>query len=77
MIPGKEKAVNKKREEKIITIGEVLLRLTPPRYEKIKTASAFEAQYGGSEANVAASLANLGMDASFLTTALKKGQSAC
>ena len=67
MIPGKEKAVNKKREEKIITIGEVLLRLTPPGYEKIKTASAFEAQYGGSEANVAASLANLGMDASVMT----------
>ena len=44
---------------KFITIGEVMLRLTPPNYEKIRMASNFEASYGGSEANIALALANL------------------
>ena len=39
--------------QKFITIGEVMLRLTPPNYEKIRMASSFEASYGGSEANIA------------------------
>lgn len=52
-------------KHKFITIGEIMLRLTPPDYEKIRTATTFEARYGGSEANVALSLANLGIDASF------------
>ena len=46
--------------QKFITIGEVMLRLTPPNYEKIRMASNFEASYGGSEANIALALANLG-----------------
>ena len=54
-------------KHKFITIGEIMLRLTPPDYEKIRTATTFEARYGGSEANVALSLANLGIDASFFT----------
>ena len=54
-------------KHKFITIGEIMLRLTPPDYEKIRTATTFEARYGGSEANVALSLANLGVDASFFT----------
>ena len=44
---------------KFITIGEVMLRLTPPNYEKIRMASNFEASYGGSEANIALALANV------------------
>lgn len=32
---------------KFITIGEIMLRLTPPDYEKIRTATSFEARYGG------------------------------
>ena len=47
---------------KFITFGEIMLRLTPPNYEKIRVATTFEASYGGSEANVALSLANLGID---------------
>ena len=54
-------------KHKFITIGEIMLRLTPPDYEKIRTATSFEARYGGSEANVALSLANLGVAASFFT----------
>ena len=33
---------------KFITIGEIMLRLTPPNYEKIRMASSFEARYVGS-----------------------------
>ena len=58
-------------KHKFITIGEIMLRLTPPDYEKIRTATTFEARYGGSEANVALSLANLGIDASFFTVVPK------
>ena len=36
--------------QKFITFGEIMLRLTPPNYEKIRVASSFEASYGGSEA---------------------------
>ena len=52
---------------RFITIGEIMLRLTPPNYEKIRMASSFEASYGGSEANIALALANLGIDSSFFT----------
>ncbi|MDO4337120.1 MAG: sugar kinase [Eubacteriales bacterium] len=54
-------------EHKFITIGEIMLRLTPPNYEKIRMASSFEASYGGSEANIALALANLGIDSTFFT----------
>lgn len=49
------------RKQRFITMGEIMLRLTPPDCEKIRTADCFEARYGGSEANVALSLANLGV----------------
>lgn len=52
---------------RFITIGEIMLRLTPPNYEKIRMASSFEASYGGSEANIALALANLGIDSTFFT----------
>jgi 2-dehydro-3-deoxygluconokinase len=53
--------------QKFITIGEIMLRLTPPNYEKIRMASTFEASYGGSEANIALALANLGVDSTFFS----------
>ena len=52
---------------RFITFGEIMLRLTPPNYEKIRMASSFEASYGGSEANIALALANLGVDSTFFT----------
>ncbi len=52
---------------RFITAGEVMLRLTPPNYEKIRMAGSFEASYGGSEANIALALANLGVDSSFFS----------
>ena len=50
---------------KFITMGELLLRLSPPNYEKIRTTDEFKVTYGGAEANVAAALANLGIDSSY------------
>ena len=58
---------NLKSDQKFITIGEIMLRLTPPNYEKIRMANSFEANYGGSEANVALALANLGIDSTFFS----------
>ena len=52
---------------RFITIGEIMLRLTPPNYDKIRVATSFEASYGGSEANIALALANLGVDSTFFT----------
>ena len=66
---------------KFITIGEIMLRLTPPNYEKIRASTGFEASYGGSEANIALSLANLGVDSTFFSVvpnnAWAKAQCAC
>ena len=53
--------------KKFITVGEIMLRLTPPNYEKIRMATSFEASYGGSEANIALALANLGVDSTFFS----------
>jgi 2-dehydro-3-deoxygluconokinase len=52
---------------KVVTFGEIMLRLAPEgHYRFIQTAS-YGATYGGGEANVAVSLANFGMDAVFVT----------
>ena len=56
-----------KSPRKFITMGEIMLRLSPPNYEKIRMASSFEASYGGSEANIALALANLGIDSTFFS----------
>lgn len=53
--------------QKFITIGEIMLRLTPPNYEKIRMTTNFEASYGGAEANIALALANLGIDSTFFS----------
>ena len=58
---------NLKSDHKFITIGEIMLRLTPPNYQKIRMANEFEATYGGSEANIALALANLGIDSTFFS----------
>ena len=53
--------------QKFFTIGEIMLRLTPPDYAKIRMANSFEVSYGGSEANIALALANLGVDSTFFS----------
>ena len=58
---------NNDSPHKFITFGEIMLRLTPPNYEKIRIATNFEVNYGGSEANIALALANLGVDSTFFS----------
>jgi 2-dehydro-3-deoxygluconokinase len=53
--------------KKIITFGEIMLRLSPPGYQRFSQARSFDAIYGGGEANVAASLANYGLPVDFVT----------
>ena len=47
--------------KKVITFGEIMLRLATPDYLRFCQANQFNATFGGGEANVAASLANYGM----------------
>ncbi len=52
---------------KIVTLGEIMLRLSTPNNEKFIQADEFDVCYGGGEANVAVSMANYGHDAEFVT----------
>ena len=52
---------------KVITFGEIMLRLNPEGYYRFTHAERFEASYAGGEANVAVSLANYGVDAAFVS----------
>ena len=52
---------------KFVTFGEIMMRLNPEGYLRFVQAERFEASYAGGEANVAVSLANYGLDASFVT----------
>ena len=58
---------NSQSGQRFITIGEIMLRLTPPNYTKLRMANSFEVSYGGSEANIALALANLNIDSTFFT----------
>ncbi len=64
--------------KRIVTFGEIMMRLNPEGYLRFVQAEKFEATYAGGEANVAVSLSNYGMDAAFVTKvpAHEIGQSA-
>lgn len=53
--------------KRIVTLGEIMLRLKSPGNERFFQSPLLEATFGGGEANVAASLANFGLPASFVT----------
>lgn len=53
--------------KKVVTFGEIMLRLAPEGYYRFVQAESFGATYGGGEANVAVSLANFGFNACFVT----------
>ena len=60
----------RKAEEKmgkVITFGEIMLRLAPDGYYRFVQATSFGATYGGGEANVAIALANFGVETTFVT----------
>ena len=52
---------------KLVTFGEIMMRLNPEGYERFVQAEEFEASYAGGEANVAVSAANYGAQAAFVT----------
>ena len=53
--------------KRVITFGEIMLRLAPEGFYRFVQADHFGATYGGGEANVAVSLANFGVDTAFVT----------
>ena len=63
---------------KVVTFGEIMLRLAPEGYLRFTQADKFGVVYGGGEANVSVSLANYGLDSAFVTKlpAHEIGQSA-
>jgi 2-dehydro-3-deoxygluconokinase len=53
--------------KRIVTFGEILLRLSPPNYSKLSKTNTFNVYYGGAEANVVASLSIFGQDTTFVS----------
>lgn len=53
--------------KKVVTLGEIMLRLSPPQNQRLIQAASFDVNYGGGEANVAASLAQFGHHALYVT----------
>lgn len=53
--------------KKVVTFGEIMLRLTPPAMRRFSQTNSFDVIYGGGESNVAVSLANYGVPVDFVT----------
>ncbi|NNE71873.1 MAG: sugar kinase, partial [Rhodothermales bacterium] len=52
---------------KVVTLGEIMLRLSTPGHQRFVQASGFDVHYGGGEANVAVALANYGFESYFVS----------
>src|SRR5881398_1787040 len=52
---------------RVVTFGEIMLRLKSPAFERLFQSPMLEATFGGAEANVAVSLANYGLPATFVS----------
>ena len=52
---------------RVVTFGEIMLRLAPQGFLRFSQANSFDVVYGGGESNVAVSLANYGIDVDFVT----------
>jgi 2-dehydro-3-deoxygluconokinase len=53
--------------KKIVTLGEIMLRLSTPDFKRFVQSDTFDVTYGGGEANVAAALCNYGLNGTFVT----------
>ncbi|MEO0898480.1 MAG: sugar kinase [Bacteroidota bacterium] len=53
--------------KKVVTFGEIMLRLSPPGFRRFSQTDSFDVIYGGGESNVAVALANFGMETEFVT----------
>jgi len=63
--------------KKVVTFGEIMLRLAPPGFLRFSQASSFDVVYGGGESNVAVSLANYGVPTDFVTRLPKNDIGEC
>ncbi|NJB35190.1 sugar kinase [Croceivirga sp. JEA036] len=63
--------------KKIVTFGEIMLRLAPAGFLRFSQANQFDVVYGGGESNVAVSLANYGLDVDFVTRLPKNDIGEC
>lgn len=54
-------------KKKVITFGEIMLRLSSPNFKRFVQADSYDVSFGGAEANVAVSLANYGIESYFVT----------
>ena len=63
--------------KKVVTFGEIMLRLAPPGFLRFSQATSFDAVYGGGESNVAVSLANYGVPVDFVTRLPKNDIGEC
>lgn len=53
--------------KKVVTFGEIMMRLAPPGFQRFTQTRSFDVTYGGGEANVAVSLANFGLEVDYVT----------
>src|SRR3954447_11565789 len=53
--------------KKVVTLGEIMLRLSTPDYKRFVTSDSFDVTYGGGEANVAAAICNYGENGTFVS----------
>ncbi|MBT9187812.1 sugar kinase [Zobellia russellii] len=63
--------------KKVVTFGEIMLRLAPPGFLRFSQANTFDVVYGGGESNVAVSLANYGVPVDFVTRLPKNDIGEC
>lgn len=63
--------------KKVVTFGEIMLRLSPPGFLRFSQANSFDVIYGGGESNVAVSLANYGVPVEFVTRLPKNDIGEC
>ena len=62
---------------KVVTFGEIMLRLSPPGFLRFSQTNSFDVVYGGGESNVAVSLANYGIPVEFITRLPKNDIGEC
>ena len=63
--------------KKVVTFGEIMLRLSPASNLRFSQVNSFDAVYGGGESNVAVSLANFGIPVEFVTRLPKNDLGSC
>ncbi|WP_209400101.1 sugar kinase [Pseudozobellia sp. WGM2] len=63
--------------KKVVTFGEIMLRLSPPGFLRFSQTASFDVVYGGGESNVAVSLANYGVPVDFVTRLPKNDIGEC